>query len=96
MRRKYLVSYDITDQKRLGQIYKKMKGYGDALQYSVFICDLSDKEKIIMISELSHILNHSEDSVLIFDLGNSSSKYQDKIMSIGKVKKFEDRGAIII
>ena len=44
MRKKYVVSYDITDPKRLNQICKKMRGYGDTLQYSVFICDLSLKD----------------------------------------------------
>ncbi len=96
MRKKYVVSYDITDPKRLNQVYKKMRGYGDTLQYSVFICDLSLKEKIIMVSELSHIINHSQDSILIFELGNSNAQFQKKITSIGKVKKIDDRGAMII
>ncbi len=96
MRKKYLVSYDIADPKRLSQIYKKMRGYGNGLQYSVFLCDLSIKERVIMISELSHIINHSQDSVYIFELGNSNSRIEEKVISLGTVKKFEDRAAIII
>ena len=41
MRNRYFVAYDVMDPARLARTYKKMLGYGDRVQYSVFICSLS-------------------------------------------------------
>ncbi|MEK7751294.1 MAG: CRISPR-associated endonuclease Cas2, partial [Acidobacteriota bacterium] len=41
MRNSYLVSYDIADDKRLRQVFKTMRAYGDHLQFSVFECQLT-------------------------------------------------------
>ena len=43
MRNRFLVCYDVSDSKRLARTYRKMNGFGDPAQYSVFICDLSPK-----------------------------------------------------
>ena len=96
MRRKYVVSYDISDPKRLNRVYRKMRGYGDPIQYSVFFCELSDKEKIILISELNSIINNSTDNVYIFDLASIDSNIEKKITMLGSSLKIESRGAIII
>ena len=45
-RRRFLIAYDISDPKRLRRVCKTMEEYGDRLQYSVFICDLSRAELI--------------------------------------------------
>lgn len=37
----YLVCYDIRDQKRWRLVYKKLKGCGNRLQYSIFRLNLS-------------------------------------------------------
>ncbi|MFO0762685.1 MAG: CRISPR-associated endonuclease Cas2, partial [Byssovorax sp.] len=36
MRHTYVVAYDVCDPKRLRQVHKTMRGFGDALQLSVF------------------------------------------------------------
>ena len=51
MRTTYLVSYDIADDKRLKQVFKVCKNYGNHLQYSVFECDLNPAERIIERAE---------------------------------------------
>src|SRR4051794_37111107 len=43
-RRRYLMAYDFSDPKRLRRVCKVMEAYGERLQYSVFLCDLSDME----------------------------------------------------
>jgi len=49
MRRLYIIMYDIADDKRLRLVFKIMRGYGDHLQYSVFRCELSKREKFELI-----------------------------------------------
>lgn len=96
MRKIYIVSYDIREPKRLNRTYNKMRGYGNHLQYSVFLCDLSEKERIIMVSELMDIINLSEDSVIIFEIGASENNAGKRIKTIGKALEMKERNAIII
>ena len=72
MRRRYLVTYDIGDAKRLRQAFRAMHGFGNAVQYSVFLCDLSMVERQLMKEKLASLLNLREDRALIVDLGDSS------------------------
>jgi len=69
MRHRYLVAYDVTDPRRLKRVYKKMCGYGDWLQYSVFRCDLSDVELTLMKEAIGAIINHAEDRLMLVDIG---------------------------
>jgi CRISPR-associated protein Cas2 len=41
MRNKYLVCYDIGDDKRLRRIFKTMRDFGDHPQYSIFECQFT-------------------------------------------------------
>jgi len=96
LRNKYLVSYDISDEKRLNRVFNKMKGYGEPIQYSVFICNLSLKEKVMMISALKEIINNREDSIIIIEIGSSDKNTNDLIELIGKIPDIPERKNIII
>ena len=95
LRNRYFVCYDIRDPQRLIQIHKKMKGYGEAVQYSVFMCDLNSKEIIIMREELESIMNMAEDKVMIINLG-SIEKSKEKISVIGAQIDTEKETSIVI
>lgn len=69
MRHRYVVAYDVSDPKRLRRVHRKLKGFGDPLQYSVFQCDLSDTEKLLMVGEVVALINEAEDRVMIVDAG---------------------------
>lgn len=72
MRRRFLVCYDISDPKRLRKVHKTMKGYGEPLQYSVFCCELNRRERVELDGDLSEIIHHRDDRILIVDLGLAS------------------------
>jgi CRISPR-associated protein Cas2 len=95
MRRVYIVSYDICDPKRLRKIYEKMLGFGDRIQLSVFRCELTDKERVILESVLSEIMNHREDRVMIADLGPVHSQ-AGKLKFIGKPVEQSERAVVIV
>jgi len=84
MRHKYIITYDITEAKRLNRVCKTLKGYGEHLEYSVFECDLADSEMIILKGKLSDIINHREDQVLFIDLGSVMSAHIDCVDSLGR------------
>lgn len=68
-RRRHLIAYDIRDPRRLRQVCKTMEEYGERLQYSVFVCDLSRGELIRCRAAVEERMNLHEDSVAIVDLG---------------------------
>ena len=69
MRSVFLVCYDVCDAKRLRKVHRVMKGVGDAMQYSVFRCELTRQEKQCLISELWEIINPGQDRLMFANLG---------------------------
>ena len=95
MRSTYIVSYDISDPKRLRRVYRKMRGFGDPLQYSVFRCQLSPVERILLIEALTPLLNHREDQVMLIDIGPADGRALNVIQTLGRSLPFEpDRIAV--
>lgn len=91
----YLVTYDISDAKRLRNIHKLMRGYGEWLQYSIFQCQLNDIAHAELIADLDLLINHNMDHVLLFDLGKTHT-VKPKITSLGKPYLTPDKSPIII
>ena len=50
-------------------IFKALRNRGDHVQYSVFICELNEREYASLRGELKEYVNHNQDQVLILDLG---------------------------
>ncbi len=63
----YLVIYDVRDEKRLRQVSKVLKGYGNRVQYSVFRCHARPREVERLKWELTKIMD-SEDDIMIVQL----------------------------
>jgi CRISPR-associated protein Cas2 len=84
MRKRYLVTYDISDPKRLRQVFKTMKGFGRHLQFSVFSCDLSEMALMRLKLALSAIIDSHHDQVLIVDLGPSEGRAAEAFESLGR------------
>ncbi len=64
MRVVYIVCYDISDPRRLRKVFRAMKGAGDHLQLSVFLCRLSDRQKARLQAHLREIVDPESDQVL--------------------------------
>lgn len=96
MRRRYLVCYDVSDPGRLRQTYKKMLGFGEHVQYSVFICDLSEKEKVLLKDALSELLHLQEDRALIVDIGSAEEHGWSRVVALGRPMDLPDREPVIV
>ncbi|MEB2344212.1 MAG: CRISPR-associated endonuclease Cas2 [Deltaproteobacteria bacterium] len=90
MRKLLIVTYDISNPKRLRKVFKAMKGFGQHLQLSVFRCDLTDMERFEMIGLLQGLIHHDEDQILLIDLGASDGRTH-RVDSIGRVVPRERR-----
>lgn len=84
MRRCYLVCYDIREPKRLRNVHRIMKGYGEAWQYSIFFCELKSIDRVRLRADLEIQMNLKEDQVMIIDLGEDQSKARSAATVIGQ------------
>jgi CRISPR-associated protein Cas2 len=98
MQTRYIVSYDISDPKRLRLVHKTMLGFGEPLQYSVFCCDLSPSGRIMLIAAVTEIIDHREDQVMLIDLGPAEGRGKESIETVGKAMKKDrlERRTVIV
>lgn len=96
MRNVYLVCYDVADSKRLQRTYRKMLGFGDPVQYSIFHCELSPTEKQLLRQALWDLLNWKEDRVMLIDLGPIGGFREDGIEYWGQPRAVPSRRQAVI
>jgi CRISPR-associated protein Cas2 len=83
-RRRFLVTYDVTDDKRRTKVFKTLRGAGDHVQFSVFLCDLNERERTRLRGQLDAVIDHRQDQILTVDLGPSDSDPDQRISSLGR------------
>lgn len=90
MRNVYLVCYDVADPRRLRMVFKILKGAGDAVQYSVFRCELTREERQQLLGKLYEVLHLSQDRLLFANLGKSDGRGRDCLEYIGDPRECAD------
>lgn len=93
--RLFIVTYDVSDQKRWRRLFRVMQGYGQWLQLSVFQCRLSRQQHAELIALIDGIIHHREDHVLVMDLG-PADKVDPRVVSLGKAFEKVDNQPIIV
>lgn len=95
-RQAYIVTYDISDPKRLRRVFETMRDVGDHLQLSVFRCELNPSEMVQLRDRLADIINFAEDQVLFADLGPAEGRGTKCVSSLGRAYTHPERHAIVI
>jgi CRISPR-associated protein Cas2 len=93
--RLYIVTYDISNERRWRRVFKLMKGYGRWLQLSVFQCRLTARRRAEMARRLDEQIHDDEDHILILDLG-PADKVDPRVESLGKTFDSVKRTAVVI
>jgi CRISPR-associated protein Cas2 len=93
-RRRYLVAYDIRDDRRLRSVATCMEAYGTRIQYSVFICDLSAQEAVLMRSDIETRMKITEDSIMVVNLGHPSDP--GRFLFLGHHENLPTSNAVIV
>lgn len=96
MRRCFLVCYDICDPKRLRQVHKICKGYGETWQYSIFFCVIKPIDRVRLQTELEEVMNMREDQILIIDLGSDETTARAQAVAIGQPMDEVREGMVVI
>ncbi|MCX8073359.1 MAG: CRISPR-associated endonuclease Cas2 [Candidatus Binatia bacterium] len=91
----YIVCYDIRDPSRWRKVFRKMRGYGEWLQLSVFQCRLTKMRLAELIAALDGIILHGADHVLVLDLGRADG-VRPRVVSLGRPVQTLDKGPTVI
>lgn len=84
MRRHFVVSYDIADDKRRQEVFSTLHGFGSHAQYSVFFCELDEKELVRLRGRLRTSIHKHEDQVMILDMGPATRDFEECLEVLGK------------
>jgi CRISPR-associated protein Cas2 len=93
--RLYIVTYDISDDRRGRRVFRLMQGYGRWLQLSVFQCRLNAQRRADLATRLEAAINAKDDHVLILDLG-PADRVDPRVESLGRSFDAVTRTAIVI
>lgn len=82
--RRYLVAYDIPDDRRRERLAKCLQRHGDRVQFSVFVVDASPTRILRLRNEIDEIVVTDTDSVLLCDLGLTQNSDGSRFSFIGR------------
>jgi CRISPR-associated protein Cas2 len=94
-RSRLLVAYDVASDSRRAAVFKLLNDFGDWVQFSVFLCEVSDREEVELRSRLTQTIHVQEDSVVLVALGPSSSDIGQRLETLGKPRVLKERTLVV-
>lgn len=82
--RRLLVAYDITDDRRRDRVAVILQGYGERVQYSVFLVDGRPADFVRLRSVLAASIDRDQDRVMLRDLGSRDDAARDATTYLGR------------
>jgi CRISPR-associated protein Cas2 len=95
-RRRFLLAYDISDDRRLRRVLDIAKDFGFRLQYSVYLCDLDPMERVELRVVLRRTIDERVDRIAILDLGEIGRIDNTRWEFLGRRPGLPGSGARII
>jgi CRISPR-associated protein Cas2 len=89
----WLVSYDISDPKRLRQVATACEDFGVRRQYSVFLCRLSATDFVRLRVRLHGLIDAQADQVLFIPL---CAKCVGQIEALGRPTEAADAHDVVM
>lgn len=71
-----------------------MEAYGTRLQYSVFLCDLSELERTRWRTDIHDVMDYVQDSVVVIDMGPVGSAAT--VTQLGRPRTLPDSGPTVV
>lgn len=92
----YLVSYDISSNKRRNKIAKCLENYGKRIQYSVFECYIDEKRFQKLYSEIAKECGDMSDGSVRFYYICQNCKPKMRLIGVEKPGVFNDSDDVIV
>ena len=92
---RYLISYDIVQNRRRARLAKVLEGHGARVQDSVFEADLGEEDLARLLRRLGRLMDENEDSLRVYPLCRACA---GKVMRIGinPDDPLPERGAVVV
>jgi len=93
-----LITYDVntqspTGQKRLRDISKQCKNYGQRVQNSVFECLVDPAQFTVLRNKLENIMDKDKDSIRYYYLGRN---WTNRVEHIGAKETYNPEGVLVL
>lgn len=94
--RRLLIAYDVADDTRRDRVAVTLQGYGERIQYSVFIVDGRPADFVRLRLALSGLIDGDADRVLLCELGPCQAA-RHRMSYLGRPPRLtSDRSALIL
>lgn len=93
--RRYVIAYDVHDDRRRSRVAKKLESYGDRVQFSVFVVDVRTARFERLRAALVRLIEPQEDSVLFCDMGPLTVSLDTRFSYLGLSRPLTGNSAII-
>lgn len=89
---RWLISYDVSSDKHRQKIAKTLLDYGERVQFSVFECDINEKELKRLVSKLTKLIENS-DSIRYYRL---CSACRNKTIVTGRSENYIETEYLVV
>lgn len=93
--RRYVIAYDVHDDRRRSRVAKKLESYGDRVQFSVFVVEVRAARFERLRAALVNLIEPYEDSVLFCDMGPLAASLDTRFTYLGQSRPLTGNSAII-
>lgn len=94
--RRTLICYDVPHDRRRTRLAKILEKYGDRVQYSVFVVDISPARLLRLKEETREVIDLEQDSVLFCDLGRIAEISTQNFSYVGQTRPLTDNEVLIL
>lgn len=91
-----LVAYDIVDDRRRARLAKVLSAFGDRIQYSIFLIDLTPAKEVRLRARVAAEIDARVDSVLFCHLGPTALSRTESITYMGCRREVTDSSDFVL
>ncbi len=89
----YVICYDIADDHRRGRLAQTLLDFGPRIQESVFVANLDDELRDVMIGRVKNAFDSIDDRIHIFALCSSCA---NRTLAMGQAEVVRDEEFYVI
>jgi CRISPR-associated protein Cas2 len=90
---RYVISYDVSDDRRRYRAVEALKDYAHRVQYSVFECDLEAEELETLLKRVEKALDLGEDSCRVYRVCGECAR---QVRILGKGEPYQEPKTVVI
>lgn len=90
---RYVISYDISSNKRRARTARVLSDFGTRVQFSVFECELSPKQVADLQERLAAVAGPASDSLRIYAICDACAK---RVTCVGQEVRVEPADVVVV